>query len=154
MLTYGGAEVTDGAAVGTTLTGTVLGISVLLNGTFFGTEFSNEKSDFFSPKERPELTGTFPKEKLLEVTGGSDKFFLISVGVKVVAEADEKIDGLVGSSFPLPPNGKLKPLLTGVEIGFCSAVLIGVIVMLDGRPAKTELPDPLPPKENDSVGFG
>lgn len=160
LKTYdGGVAVTDGVAV---VTGTVLGISVWLNETFLGTEsfntFSNEKSDFFSPKERPEATGTveasfktFPNEKLLEVLVGSDKFFLISVGVNVVAEADEKIDGLVGSSFPLPPNDKLKPLLTGVEIGFCSAVLIGVIVILDGRPAKTELPDPVPAKENDLV---
>lgn len=148
-----------------TLTGTVLGISVLLNKTFFGIEsfktLSNENSFlisvFFSPKEIPELTGAeeisfkaFPKEKLLEVTDGSDKFFLISVGVNVVAEADEKIDGL-DDSVPCPPNDKLKPLLTGVEIGFCSGVLIGVIVMPDGRPAKTELPDPVPAKENDLV---
>lgn len=175
--TYDGAEVvlsfssrTDGVAVVTTLTGIVCGISDALNETcFFGTEsfnvFSNEKSllisGFLSPKESVELTGTddvslkaFPKEKLLDVIGGSDTFFLISVGVKVVAEADEKIDGLLGSSLPLPPNDKLNPLFTGVEIGFCSGVLIGVIVMLDERPANTELPDPVPAKENDlASGF-
>lgn len=152
--TYVGVEVIDDAAVVTTLAGTVLGISLLLKASFFANEKSVFISVFFSPKEIPELTGT--DEKLLTETGISDKFFLIAVGVNVTAEADEKIDGLLGS-VPCPPNDKLKPLLTGVEIGFCSGLLIGVIVMLDGRPEKTELPDPVPAKENDfvsgSVGF-